>query len=363
MIKGKMNIVIGVQAGSEAKGKLSGYLVDKFNPDIIAGCLAPNAGHTIIHDGNKYVSHHIPVCSVMSNCKIVMGPASVINVVKFVEELDRLGINRRRLLIDPRAAIITPKMIAMEKESITSIGSTTQGVGEARSAKLMRSANAMFFGDLSDRWLKHIGISRDQIIDTSAYLNQCLSSRLTVLYEMSQGFDLCLEHGIDRRYCTSRVINPAAAFAESGVNLKYMGHVYGVLRPYPIRVNNRTGYSGPYADAKEITWEEIAKRCGAPEGVDLTEITTTTKLPRRVFEFSWERFRKFVQICNPDYLCLQFANYLEWGCYKRRNIDELSSSILSHIRNLSITKIPVAYIGTGPDHLDMVDMDMDENNG
>src|SRR3972149_6974752 len=106
MLRGRMNIVIGAQAGSEAKGKLSGYLVDKFRPEIVAGSLAPNAGHTIIKDGNKYISHHIPVCSVISDALIVMGPTSVINPVVFKEELNKLGIDRSRLRISSRATII-----------------------------------------------------------------------------------------------------------------------------------------------------------------------------------------------------------------------------------------------------------------
>ena len=361
MLRGRMNIVIGAQAGSEAKGKLSGYLVDKFRPEIVAGSLAPNAGHTIIKDGNKYISHHIPVCSVISDALIVMGPTSVINPVVFKEELNKLGIDRSRLRISSRATIITQSMVTDEKRSMTVIGSTAQGVGLARAAKLMRgvTSDVLYFGDLPDHWLEDLGISGDQIIDDAGeFITNCMKDGAAVLYEMSQGFDLCMEHGIDRKYCTSRIINPAMALAEMGVGINYLGDVYGVLRPYPIRVNNRDGYSGPYGEAAEITWEEIAKRSGY-DG-DLTEITTTTKLPRRVFEFSWTRFEKFIRICRPDYLCLQFANYLDYSIYGTTSIDrvlesERVSDFMASMDEKMNQDAEIMYIGTGPGHTHMVD--------
>lgn len=363
MKRGSMNVVLGAQAGSEAKGKLSGWLVRKFKPEYVASCLSPNAGHTIVLSGQRHISHHIPICSIMDNVStIVMGPASVINLEKLAKELFDLCIDRRRLLIDPRAAIIQSEMIHAEERSMTIIGSTAQGVGLARVAKLMRYEDAKFFGDLNTNAIDSLGIRRDQIVDTSSHLNRALEAGSTVLYEMSQGFDLCLEHGIDRRYCTSRIVNPAMAFAESGVSLRYMGDIYGVLRPYPIRVNNRDGYSGPYAEANEITWEEVARRCEAPEGVDLTELTTTTKLPRRVFEFSYSRFRKFLQICSPTYLCLNFVNYLDYECLGARKKEELSEEILEFVDKLEAVanESRVAYLGSGPDHLDMIDLGVDE---
>ena len=55
------DIVIGLQHGDEGKGKVTHHLLKsgkythcvRFN----GGC---NAGHTIIHRGKKFVTHHIP---------------------------------------------------------------------------------------------------------------------------------------------------------------------------------------------------------------------------------------------------------------------------------------------------------------
>lgn len=58
MDEGKYNIIIGLQAGSEGKGKISGYLVDRYNPHLIVGNFSPNAGHTIVM-GNKKIKRFL----------------------------------------------------------------------------------------------------------------------------------------------------------------------------------------------------------------------------------------------------------------------------------------------------------------
>lgn len=153
--------------------------------------------------------------------------------------------------------------------------------------------------------------------------------------------------------CTSKMINTSMVMAELGVSPRRIGDVYGVFRPYPIRVNNRTGTSGPYADAKEITWEEVTRRSGCP--YPISEITTTTKLPRRVFEFSWERFYSFCTICGPTWLCLQFANYLDhnmWGVTDKNSLTQPVKEMIKAMGN----RCPVRYIGTGPEHHHMIDL-------
>jgi adenylosuccinate synthase len=148
------------------------------------------------------------------------------------------------------------------------------------------------------------------------------------------------------------------ALADMGVPASMLGHVYAVIRPYPIRVNNRDGSSGPYPSA-EITWEEVRERCGAAH--DITEITTTTKLQRRVFEFAWERIRTMTNVCNPDFFILQFANYIDWTCFGAVNKFGLGSDVMDFVEKLEEEyRIPVAYVGTGPEHDQMVDMGVDK---
>lgn len=357
MKAGRFNIIIGGQAGSESKGKLSGWLCDKYKPDLLVMSSSPNAGHTVVtEEGKKMVSYHLPIGAVMCDCPIILGPASLINLTTLKKEMKDLGISPKRIWIDPRASVITAGHINHEVGvGLSDIGSTLQGIGECRINKMKRRHH-MFIGDLPLSEQDTLGVA---VGETARVIHAALSRNAIVLCETTQGFDLDLEHGIDRMCCTSKMINPSMVMAEAGVPPSLVGDVYGVIRPFPIRVNNRTGTSGPYAEAKEITWDEVALRCGYPgDPNDFGEITTTTKLPRRVFEFCWSRFRYFCKVCAPTSICLQFANYIDWGVYELTDVAEISSPIWNFIKELDANSgTMVEFIGTGPGHEHMVDME------
>ena len=352
MQSGRFNIVLGAQAGSEAKGKLSAYLCRHDPPDLIVMAASPNAGHTAYIEGKKRVTYHLPVGALASGLgsKVLLGPTSVIRVETLLKEMEEVELDPRRLVIHPRAALITDEHLTEEGAvRLTDIGSTVQGVGACRKGKLMRGKGVVL-ASYDPRLDRYMG-------DTVSMVNKALDRGAKVLCEMTQGFDLDLEHGIHPRYCTSKMINPAMAMAEAGVSPSRVGEIIGVLRPFPIRVNNRTGTSGPYADGDEITWEEVQAACGCPH--ELQELTTTTKLPRRVFTFSWERFNHFLTVARPTALCLQFANYLDWGCYQMSGKDtelQLPGGVMSFVRVLEDEGgTPVRWIGTGPYEEDMVE--------
>jgi adenylosuccinate synthase len=353
MKKGKLNIVFGGMAGSEAKGKLSGWLVENGEPDAIVMTSSPNAGHTIIlPDGTKKVSYHLPIGAVMSECPILLGPASLINHKSFSEEIVDLGIDPGRIIIDPRASVIHEYHIGEEeREKLSDIGSTLQGIGSCRRGKLERKGRShhTLVHHIADMFAEiKVHVAGEPI---PSLINRMLDDGATLLAESTQGFDLDLEHGIDPVYCTSKMINPSMVAAEAGVAPSMVGDVMAVIRPYPIRVNNRTGTSGPYAEAEEITWPMVEKRCGCPE--TLQEITTTTKLPRRVFEFSWSRFRHMVAVCRPTAVCLQFANYLDWGCYDQLEGD-MPPAVEQFVTELESLGPQVRWIGTGPGSREMI---------
>jgi len=351
MPRGKFNVIVGGQAGSEAKGKLSGWLCQRFQPDVLVMTASPNAGHTVVMDGGaKMVSYHLPIGAVMCSADILLTAASVINPRILREEIVALGISPNRIYIDPRAAVIGEDHISREKgEGMSDIGSTLQGIGACRREKMRRDGTIQLAKDKPEL---HGMISTFPV---SVMIQTHLGEDSLVLCEMTQGFDLDLEHGIHPRYCTSKMINPSMAMAEAGVPPSSVGSIFGVIRPFPIRVNNRTGTSGPYADAEEIDWTTVARICGYPGPIsDFGEITTTTKLPRRVFTFSWERYELFVRICAPTSICLQFANYLDWSVYRSHR---LTDPVIQFIRKVEdFGGVPVDLVGTGPENQWMVEV-------
>lgn len=355
MKKGKVNIVIGGQAGSEGKGKMAAFLAQEFSINHFIMTASPNAGHTAYtKDGKKCVSYHIPVSAVMMPESVIfLTAASVINVEILQKECKELGVSPSRVFIDERAVVIMPSMVDTEKETLLRIGSTAQGVGQARIARLKRSPYTYYAGMDEMEELKCF-----HILNVQQRLANLMSSSNppTMIMEMTQGFDLCILHGIDPIHCTTRIINPAAGMSEAGLPTKYLGDVYGVIRPFPIRVNNREGNSGGYDDADEITWEDVANYACIPKEEGFSgEITTTTKLPRRVFEFSPNRFMTFLDVCNPDFICVMFGDYIDYEVRGVSVSEMLTTKVRDWVTNLeSEYNVIVKYLGTGAGHRSMV---------
>ena len=342
--------MIGAQAGSEAKGKTAAYLTSKYQPDLMVGSFSPNAGHTLVIDGNKVISHNVPVCSYLSNAPLILTAGSAISLKVLKKDLKTCNIPKERLFIDNKAVIIQEKHIKEENEKLTHIASTTSGTGAAYRDRLMR----VKFPLLAEHFREEVS-EIGNLIDASEMINDYLIDKKVVLGEMTQGFDLDLLHGIQFPFTTSRPINPAQLLSDSGVCPDKIGTIYAAFRPYPIRVGNHLGYSGPYAEAVEINWHTVRNRCSANS--DLTEYTTTTQRVRRVFEFSYERFKKMMQIVNPDWLVLNFANYLDWSVYGASDKSRITDTVNDFMNMIEDTfGIPVGLVGTGPNHEHIIDL-------
>jgi len=180
MRKGKFNVLMGGQAGSEAKGKASAFIAEKFQPGLIFMASSPNAGHTVVMDpvggdqGRKFVTYHLPAAMVTCDSPVILGPSSLINPQKFMAELSQFPSDRiERVFVDRRAAIIGDDDIIGEKNvGLSDIGSTLQGVGTTRVSKMMRGAGVLFADSVSSL--------RSPAKDTSAMLNSKLDDGSTV---------------------------------------------------------------------------------------------------------------------------------------------------------------------------------------
>ncbi len=225
MQKGKFNIVVGAQAGSESKGKTAGYLAAKYKPEVICIAASPNAGHSIVMGDKKFVSYHLPVSWVTNrDSLILLGPTSLLSLDILEKEIHALQVPDSKLIIHPHAVMIRPHYLYEEREKgLLKIGSTNQGVGVARKEKVMRSTDITY--------AKDVPLLKKYLGDTVTYIDDALNRRRMVLCEMTQGFDLDLEHGIDPHYTTSKMINPAMGMAEAGVSPRRVGDIYGVMRP------------------------------------------------------------------------------------------------------------------------------------
>ncbi|HPS84090.1 MAG TPA: adenylosuccinate synthetase, partial [Bacteroidales bacterium] len=135
----KVDVILGLQWGDEGKGKIVDSLAPQY--DIIARFQGgPNAGHTIIFNGRKFVLHTVPSGIFRSNILNVIGNGVVIDPFIFFKEIDEIrgaGFDPvSNLVISRSAHLIMPthRLLDAVNEAAMGekkIGSTLKGIGPA----------------------------------------------------------------------------------------------------------------------------------------------------------------------------------------------------------------------------------------
>lgn len=313
-----IDLVMDLNFGSTGKGLLIGWLASRGMYDTIMNANGPNSGHTYIDaEGRKFVHTQLPNGIVGDHVKRVMiGPGSILNLDKLLEEIiaceDIILSKGIKIFIHPHAAVVFPHHVADEQETMTGIGSTKKGVGAAMIHKIMRPTSGneqnIVASCLSHPICAHPNV---YLVNSPIQWLQIYGEANLILIEGAQGFGLSIHHGF-YPYVTSRDVTPMQILADCGVPFGDAREVsvWGTCRTYPIRVANRfdadgkqVGWSGPhYADQEETSFESI----GQP-----IELTTVTKLPRRIFTYSKSQMDFARGMCSPHVIFLNFVNYLK----------------------------------------------------
>lgn len=348
---GQVHFVVDGQAGSTGKGKMAGVLFDRWHPDVLVCNHGANAGHTMVDKNNvKHVFRQIPTAAAMPDrpsLTLVIGAGAILDIDVLMEEITKYVKPNDTLIIDRRAAVITPEHKEKEAVDLAYIASTCKGVGAALADKISRREGVLLAKDVS-KLSPYIGCASDVVHDA-------LAAGASIMYEGCQGYDLDINHGLSYPFCTSRGCTVSSGLADLGLPPSAVGEVVMTFRPYPIRVGNimkdgkRIGYSGEYwTDNAEINWGIVAQSAGAPEGTELGELTTVTKRLRRVFSFSWERMAMACRVNNPTFLALMFADYIDWSVRGKTEITPIVCEFAQKIERY--TNVPVGWVSTGPEH-------------
>ena len=300
-----VDLLLGLQWGDEGKGKIVDVLTKNY--DIIARFQGgPNAGHTLIFDGNKHVLHTIPSGIFHEKSINIVGNGVVIDPVIFQKELENLSSYnidfKRKLFISRKAHLILPTHRLLDAASETSkgkakIGSTLKGIGPTYMDKTGR--NGIRIGDLElENWKdkynalteKHLKmldffevdiqfdlkelenefcaavdvLKKLTFIDSEEYLNNAIKNKKTILAEGAQGSLLDIDFGT-YPYVTSSNTTAAGACTGLGVAPSKIGEVFGIFKAYTTRVG-----SGPFPtelfDKAGKTMSKVGQEFGATTG-------------------------------------------------------------------------------------------------
>lgn len=345
----ELHIITDLQYGSTGKGLLAGWLAEKHQPDTLVSAWSPNAGHTYIDtDGRKFVNTALPNGIVSKNLKrILLGPGSVINAGALMMEMEQYAdlLSGVDIMIHGNAAVVTQEHRDEEAKGMFKIGSTMKGVGAAVIDKIRRDPS------------KNV-IARDALVSTpleafvvsAAIYDKAIDDSEVVILESAQGFSLSINQGFypftTSRDCTTHQLLSDCAIPNYQIR---SSTVYGCARTYPIRVANRfdvdgkqIGTSGPcYEDQEEIEWSRLGME---------PELTTVTKLPRRIFTFSEQQIKDAVRMNGVDELFLNFINYIDQ--------DQSPGAMAFEDYEVAIMRsgARLALAGIGPTYRDVVEI-------
>lgn len=354
--------LVGAQYGSEGKGAIAKVIAKDFDVHVRTG--GPNAGHTIYHEGRKWVMRSVPCGWVNPSAHLVIGAGALIDLELLVEEvkqLDAAGYDvSSRLYVDRGAGVIDASRHkdfegGTHGHAHETIGSTGEGVGPARMARIARGtfvkqgvAPAWSKLDFASDYAEELISDKITPSDTVRTLNAWMDLGANILLEGTQGSGLSLIHG-SWPYVTSHDTNVCQLLTDAGLAPRDFVRTILVARTFPIRV---AGNSGPLEG--ETTFEEI--------GVE-PEYTTVTKKIRRVGKWDDALIEKAFMLNRPATLALTFADYW-WpeveGATTLEQIKQMAAHPeevtrrLQEIANRHSTMIQ--FIGTGPDSVVKVAM-------
>jgi adenylosuccinate synthase len=292
-------VIVGAQWGDEGKGKIVDLLAQ--DSDLVCRYQGgPNAGHTIIVDGETFKIRQIP-SGVLRGKTCVIGAGCVVDPEVLLAEIDELesrGISTDVVHVSGEAHLIMPWHVAIDRASERrlgklQIGTTKRGIGPCYSdkaarlgirvqdlldAKILRQKIEVALAE-KNVWLERVyGVPplelealaarlesfaqrlRPYVSDTSLLVDRALREARNVLLEGAQGTLLDLDHGT-YPFVTSS--NTVAANAATGIGIgpNRIDRVIGVAKAYVTRVGE-----GPFPTEIEGTDQERVRQFGAEFG-------------------------------------------------------------------------------------------------
>ena len=303
MKQGKVDALLGIVFGDEGKGKVVDYFTPRY--DVVARFAGgPNAGHTIIFEGKKFVLRSIP-SGIFDEGKVnIIGNGCVIAPDLFMaeaQELEAAGYTlTNRLHISRRAHLILPTHRVLDRayEAVkgkNKVGTTGKGIGptysdkaarvglrvgdilenfeekyqtlKARHEQILRDLHFTDY-DIADeekKWLEGVEyMKKFPLTDTEFEINRALEQGKNVLAEGAQGSLLDIDHGT-YPYVSSSSTTAGGVCTGLGVAPNRIGRIFGIFKAYSTRVGG-----GPFVvelfDETGDTIRHIGNEYGAVTG-------------------------------------------------------------------------------------------------
>ncbi len=331
--------VIGAQWGDEGKGKIVDWLSNQ--ADIVVRFQGGNnAGHTIVVNKKKIALSLIPSGIVRKNTISIIGNGVVVNPKALLDEITKLkkikiSVNPKNLILSENVCLILNihKQVDKIREKIkgkNKIGTTGRGIGPAYEDKVGR--RSIRLSDLKNKEklynkikilvdhhnitlkgldsntvsynkvITEIQVVKDKILKfcqrTSPVFEKAIYERKKILFEGAQGVMLDIDHGTYPFVTSSNTVAGSASVG-SGLSVKKLGFILGIVKSYMTRVG-----SGPFPS-------ELNNSIGQKLGEIGNEFGTVTGRKRRCGWFDAVLTKYALSISGADGIALTKLDVLD----------------------------------------------------
>jgi adenylosuccinate synthase len=305
-------IVVGAQWGDEGKGKIVDLLTEKAQV-VVRWAGGANAGHTLVVDGKKYVTHLIPSGILRAGLTCVLGEGMVVDPGVLLEEIrtfrghgflaadaDLVVAERAHLTMPYHKEIDRLREEGPASSKAVKIGTTKRGIGPTYESKSARTGirvgdllRPQRFRELLDRTLAEAGPTLERlggkrpdaaeiadaylaygaelrpfIRDASRFVHDAIRAKKNVMFEGAQGILLDVDHGT-YPFVTSSSTTAGGACAALGIGPTRIDAVMGIAKAYTTRVG-----AGPFPTELHDATGDLLRQRG-------NEFGSTTGRPRR----------------------------------------------------------------------------------
>ena len=422
-MRGKVDVVLGTFFGDEGKGKVIDYLASSADASI--HCTGGNnAGHTIVIGDKKYAFHLIPSGILNPDTYAIIGNGVVVDPKVLINEINSLkesNIDISKLVISDKAHVIMPYHIEFDavyedmRTGGNKIGTTKRGIGPTYADKMQRNGIRMeiFISDKfediarenfenNNKILKALGyeeldtekyikeykeyakVLKPYVRDTVNFIHNLLDDGRDIVCEGAQATLLDIDFGT-YPYVTSSNPTIGGVCTGSGIGVKEIGNIYGVLKAYSSRVgagpyitelNDETGdkirelgheYGTTTGRPRRCGWLDLvalkyAARINSLTGLAINHVDTIGKLEKIKLCVGYKYNGEIVTDYNTN---IEFLNECE-AVYEEfdgnfgdisncKSYEELPFKCQEYLNRIEeFVNIPIRFIGIGPGREDLI---------
>lgn len=403
-------IVLGAQWGDEGKGKLTDMLARESDV-VVRFSGGANAGHTIVHGDKEFITHLLPTGVLNPDCMNIIGNGCIMDPEGLNQEIRDtrdagLDVSVKNLMISANTHLVTPMHKFLDSIEGGKWGTTKRGIGQCVHDKVARygiRAGDILTGKLEEKYIRLenyykkllpavFGTELECVGDygkfesAMAILAPCVQSNDkiaeylyavnkvgNIMFEGAQGTMLDPDVG-DYPDVTSTNTTIGAAYTGTGVYLPIERRI-GIVKAYSTRVG-----TGPMPTEQEGAVGEVIRKVGKEYGattgrprrcgwldlhqlkrtvrangltdIALTKLDTLGEVFKAAEMGTFKVCKNYTEEGEPEYANLETWTEDIRGITKYEDLPNKAKTFISLVE--STLKVPVTYIGTGPERDEII---------